>query len=61
MSMPDLPRTNVELHVLPAPARTRDRLTRLASDLQGIVAEATGSSVAVRIAQLDAATYVVLK
>lgn len=61
LAMADLPPVNVELQILPKPDRTRDRLTALAETLRDSIAAATGGAVAVRISQLDPATYVALK
>lgn len=61
LAMPDLPAVNVELHVLPRSDRTRDRVTEVGLALRGLLGAATGQHVAVRIAFLDAATYVALK
>lgn len=55
------PQINAELHILPRPERTADLLRALAADLRATIAQAAPSEVAVRIAQLDPATYVALK
>jgi hypothetical protein len=52
---------NVELFILPKPERTREKLLALAGMIRARLEPITGASVAVRIAQLDAATYVALK
>lgn len=59
--LPDLPRVNVELHILPHPDRTRATLADLAGQIQGRIAAATGTHTAVRITTLDPQGYVVLK
>lgn len=59
--MADLPRVNAELHILPRADRTRDRITEVAGELRVLLGKATGQHVAVRVALLDAATYVALK
>lgn len=61
LAMADLPPVNVELQILPGPERSRDRLAALATTLRDSIAAATGTAVAVRISQLDPATYVALK
>lgn len=61
MAMADLPRVNVELHILPRPDRTRDRVTEVCTALRQMLTAATGTHVAVRASMLDAATYVALK
>jgi hypothetical protein len=55
------PPVNVELFILPKPDRTREKLLALAGMIRARLEPITGASVAVRIAQLDAATYVALK
>jgi hypothetical protein len=59
--MADLPRVNVEMHILPHPDRTRDRLTALAQTVQVMIGEAVGTHAAVRIAMLVPEGYVALK
>lgn len=61
IAMPDLPRVNVELHILPHPERTRDRLTRLAEVIQSQIGSVTETRTAVRIATLSPEAYVALK
>ena len=61
LALPDQPQLNAELHILPRPSRTRARLEAAAGALRDRLAGATGLSVAVRIATLDAQTYVALK
>jgi hypothetical protein len=59
--MADLPRVNVELHILPHPARTQDRLVALGRKVQSLIAAATRTHTAVRITTLAPEDYVVLK
>lgn len=59
--LPDQPLVNVELHVLPAPDRTRELLTSLAAAIQQLLAGVVAGKIAVRIATLDPETYVALK
>lgn len=59
--LPDQPLINVELHILPAPDRTRDLLTSLATAIQQLLAGVVAGKIAVRIATLDPETYVALK
>ncbi len=61
LGLPDQPRINVELHLLPKPARTRETLVAAAGRLREAIVAATGRHVAVRIVLLDAETYVALK
>lgn len=57
----DQPPVNAELMILPTPARTRALLTEVAEAVRAHLATAAGAHVAVRIAQLDAETYLALK
>ena len=61
LALHDQPRINVELHVMPRPSRTRDRLEQVGREMRDALSRISGLTVAVRIAQLDAATYVALK
>ena len=61
LGLPDQPRINAELHLMPRPSRTRDRLEQVAAGMRDSLSQASCLTVAVRIAQLDAATYVALK
>jgi hypothetical protein len=61
IAMPDLPRVNVEMHLLPHPDRTRDMLKSLAAEMQSLIAAVTGTHTAVRIATLVPDAYVALK
>ncbi|MFB9952998.1 hypothetical protein ACFFP0_29525 [Rhizobium puerariae] len=55
------PKINIEISVLPKPDRTTEKILKLSRRLQGMVAEATALHAAVRIATLDASTYVASK
>ena len=59
--MADLPRVNVEIHILPHPDRTREKLTALAQTVQTMIGDATGTHAAIRIALLVPEGYVALK
>jgi hypothetical protein len=61
IAMPDQPRVNVEMHILPHPDRTKDRLKSLAAAVQSRIAATTGAHTAVRIAMLVPDGYVALK
>lgn len=61
LAMPDLPRVNVEMHIMPHPDRSRAMLTALAAQVQAQIAAATGTHTAVRIATLVPEGYVALK
>ena len=61
IAMPDLPRVNVEMHLLPYPDRTRDMLKSLAMAVQSLISAITGTHTAVRIATLDPGAYIALK
>lgn len=61
MSLPAMPRVNVELHILPKPDRTGERLLSLCGKLREMVGAATGAPVAVRLTTLDPACYIALK
>lgn len=60
-AMPDLPRVNVEMAILPRPERTRDVMLTVCGKLRGMIAEVTGTHVAVRVMALDPETYIALK
>lgn len=60
-AMPDLPRVNVEMAILPRPDRTRMKVTAVSEEVRSILKAATGVHVAVRVVHLDPATYVALK
>lgn len=59
--LPDQPGINAELHILPRPDRTRETLGDLAAAIRDLLATTVTTQIAVRIAQLDAETYVALK
>ncbi len=61
IAMPDLPRVNVEMHLLPHPDRTRDKLKSLAASMQSLIAAVTSTHTAVRIATLVPDAYIALK
>lgn len=60
-AMPDLPRVNVEMAILPRPERTRDRVMQVCIRLREMVEAATHTHVAVRVTALDPDTYIALK
>lgn len=60
-AMPDLPRVNVEMAILPRPERTREVILSVCGKLRAMVEEATQTHVAVRVTALDPATYIALK
>ncbi|WFU12868.1 hypothetical protein QA646_28685 (plasmid) [Rhizobium sp. CB3090] len=55
------PPINVELSILPKPDRSREVILGLCGELQRMVAEVSGTHVAVRASALDPETYVALK
>ena len=61
LAMPDLPRVNVEIQILPRPERTKALVTDVCSRLRDLVQAATGTHVAVRASALDPETYIALK
>lgn len=61
LAMPDLPRVNVEIQILPRPERTREMVTAVCIRLRGLVEAATQTHVAVRASALDPETYIALK
>jgi hypothetical protein len=61
IAMPDLPRVNVEMHLLPHPDRTREMLKSLAAAVQSLIAAVAGTHTAVRIATLVPDAYIALK
>lgn len=61
IAMPEQPRVNVEIHLMPHADRSRESLTALAAQVQAQVGAATASPTAVRIATLNPETYVALK
>lgn len=60
-AMANLPAVNVELSILPKAERTHQKLIDLAKEMQQLVGDAAVTQVAVRISQLDPATYIALK
>ena len=61
LGLPDQPPVNVELAILPRPDRSREKLLALAGLIRARLEPLTGAPVAVRISQLDGASYVALK
>ncbi len=61
VAMPDLPRVNVELQILPHPARTRELLTSVAARVRSQIGSVTGTHTAVRITTLVPEAYIALK
>lgn len=60
-AMPDLPRVNVEMQVLPNPERSREHMLAVGARLRQMVEAATSARVAVRVSALDPQTYIALK
>lgn len=60
-AMPDLPRVNVEMAILPRPERTRDLILALCTKLRGTVEAVTRTATCVRVTALDPETYIALK
>lgn len=60
-AMPDLPRVNVEMALLPRPERTREAILAVCGKLRAMVEDATKTHVAVRVTALDPETYIALK
>ncbi|MBB4443427.1 MULTISPECIES: hypothetical protein [Rhizobium] len=60
-AMANLPAVNLELFLLPKAERTRQKLMDLAREIQQLVGDAAITQVAVRISQLDPATFIALK
>jgi hypothetical protein len=60
-AMPDLPRVNVEMAILPRPERTRALILSVSAKLRDMVEEAAHTHVAVRVTALDPETYIALK
>jgi hypothetical protein len=60
-SLPDQPPVNVELHILAKPDRTPEKLRALCLLLRDQVSDALSVKVAIRCAQLDAASYIAIK
>lgn len=60
-AMANLPAVNLELSILPKAERTHQKLMDLAREMQQWVGDAAITQVAVRISQLDPATFIALK
>lgn len=60
-AMNNLPAVNVELSILPKADRTYPKLMDLAKEIQQLVRDAAKTHAAVRIIQLDPATFIALK
>ncbi|WP_114964809.1 hypothetical protein [Alkalilacustris brevis] len=61
LALPDQPGANVEISMLPRPARTPERLSELGEQLRDLVGGAAGVPVAVRAWTVDAEKYVSVK
>lgn len=61
LAMPDLPRVNVEMHIMPKPDRSREKVLAVAATLRQMVQDTTGTHVAIRVMALDPETYIALK
>lgn len=61
LAMADLPLVNVEMMILPRPERTREVVLAVCQSLRQMIGSATGVHVAIRVSELDSATYVALK
>ena len=59
--MADLPLVAVEMHILPHPHRTREKVNAVAQAVQAMIGDAAGTHTAVRIALLVPEGYVALK
>lgn len=60
-ALPDLPRVNVEMAILPRPERTRDHILSVGQRMRDLLEAASGTHVAVRVTALDPETYVAMK
>lgn len=60
-AMPDLPRVNVEMAILPRPERTRERVMAIGQEVRDLLEVASGTHVAIRVMALDPETYVAMK
>ncbi len=60
-AMPDLPRVNVEMAILPRPERTREVILSVCGQMRKMVEAATSTHVAVRVTALAPETYIALK
>lgn len=61
IAMPDLPRVNVEMYLLPHPDRSQEMLKSIAAAVQSLIAAVAGTHTAVRIATLVPDAYIALK
>ncbi len=61
LGLPDQHPVTVELQILPAPDRTRQKLETLGADIRQCLMQATGVRVAFRCLQHDPSTYIVLR
>ena len=60
-AMPDLPRVNVEIQIMPKSERTRHVVLAVCANLRDMVQAATDTHVAIRVMALDPETYIALK
>ena len=60
-ALPGQVQINAEMHVMPRPERTRDLLVSVGTRLKEMMANASGASVAVRISQHNAETFIGIK
>ncbi len=60
-AMPDLPRVNVEMQIMPKPDRSREVVLAVCANLRRMVQAATNTHVAIRVMALDPETYIALK
>lgn len=60
-TMPDLPRVNVEMQIMPKPERSREVILAVCATLRRMVQAATDTHVAIRVMALDPETYIALK
>jgi hypothetical protein len=60
-AMPDLPRVNVEMQIMPKSERSREVVLAVCTHLRRMVQAATDTHVAIRVMALDPETYIALK
>lgn len=60
-AMPDLPRVNVEMQIMPKLERSREVVLAVCANLRHMVQAATQTHVAIRVTTLDPETYIALK
>jgi hypothetical protein len=60
-AMPDLPRVNVEMQIMPRSERSRDVVLAVCANLRRMIQAATDTHVAIRVIALDPETYIALK